>query len=539
MNLSKFNKKALVAAMLAMFTTAGAWAVEGVDAEPASMPGRLLVKFKSELAAADAEAGAVQLGAREVRRLRAGGKAQTRVANRWRLMLFAEDANIGQIMERVSRLPGVAWVEPDYIVYAAEIPNDSRFNELWGMHNTGQTGGTADADIDAPEAWDILAGGNTLVAVVDTGIDYNHPDLAANVWSNPGEIAGNFVDDDGNGYVDDTRGWDFVSNDNNPFDDNSHGTHVSGTIAAVGNNSQGVVGVNRSASIMPLKFLNASGSGSTADAVEAIYYAIDNGAKVMNHSWGGGGFSQSLSDAFTASQNANIVMAVAAGNSSRNIDTSPTYPASLPQPNIIAVAATTHNDALASFSNYGAAGVDLGAPGEAILSSVPNNGYSSFNGTSMATPHVAGAASLLLAAQPGLGFQQVKDLLMTTADPVPALAGRTVSGGRLNLHDALAAVGNPPPVNQLPVAAAGGDRIMARRTAAVLDGTASFDPDGSIAGYAWTSSHRGAILLNATTATPTVAISRFMTVGTVVTITLTVTDNEGATDTDELTVTIQ
>lgn len=534
-------KTALLAAAISLLFAGGAQAMEGVAPVPANAPGRLLVKFKSEGDADAAQGQAGRLGIREVRKLRAGVKPEAAIAKRWRVMNFAGDANLKMMMDRMSRLPGVEWVEPDPVVSAAGIPNDSRFAELWGMHNTGQTAGTVDADIDAPEAWDILQGGAVLVAVVDTGVDYQHADLASNIWVNPGEIAGNGVDDDGNGYIDDTRGWNFVAGNNDPYDDNQHGTHVSGTIAALGNNAKGVVGVNRQARILPLKFLNAQGYGYTSDAVEAIYYAIGQGAKVMNHSWSGGSYSRALADAFTAAQNANIVMAVAAGNTAQDIDATPTYPAALTHANIITVAATTHNDSLAYFSNYGARGVDMGAPGEAILSTVPGSGYAAYSGTSMATPHVAGAASLLLALNPNLTHAQIKDTLLASANPVAALAGKSVSGGRLNLQAALAATSNPPAANLPPVANAGADVTLARRASTVLNGTASFDPDGTIAAYAWVSSNSGVvgILSGATTATPTIMASPRARAGTVVTLTLTVSDNQGLKSSDEMKVTVK
>lgn len=535
------KKTALLAATVSLLFAGGAQAMEGVAPVPGNVPGRLLVKFKSETDADAADRQVAKLGVREARGLRAGGQPRTAIAKRWRVMHFAENTNMAKMMDRLSRLPGVEWVEPDYLVSVAAIPNDSRFGELWGMHNIGQTGGALDADTDAPEAWDTLKGGAVLVAVVDTGVDYNHSDLAANIWSNPDEIAGNGIDDDGNGYIDDTRGWNFVADNNDPYDDNTHGTHVSGTIAAIGDNGQGVVGVNRLARILPLKFLDAQGYGYSSDAVEAIYYAIEMGAKVMNHSWGGAGYSQSLADAFTAAQNANIVMAVAAGNAAQNTDAQPSYPASLPHANIIAVAATTSSDGLAYFSNYGALSVDLGAPGEGILSSIPREGYASYSGTSMATPHVAGAASLLLAANPALTHAQIKDLLIGSANPVAALAGKTVSGGRLNLQAALAGATTPPAANLPPVANAGADIALARRASARLNGSASFDPDGTIASYAWVSSNRAvvAIVSGAGTATPTIMVSPRARVGTVVTLTLTVSDNQGLKSSDEIKVTVK
>lgn len=538
---SRANPVTLLAAACAILFAGGAQAIEGMPPVRADAPGRLLVKFKTETDAEASQQRAGALGVRAARRLHVGDKPQTASAKRWRLMHFDRDADLATMKARLARLPGVEWVETDQLVSAAAIPNDSRFGELWGLHNSGQTGGTADADIDAPEAWDTLKGGAVLVAVVDTGIDYRHADLAANVWTNPGEIANNGVDDDGNGLVDDVRGWNYVANNNDPYDDNAHGSHVSGTLAGIGDNALGVVGVNRQARILPLKFLDAQGYGYTSGAVAAIYYAIDKGARVMNHSWSGAGYSQSLADAFTAAQTANVVMAVAAGNAGQNIDATPSYPAALQHANIVAVAATTHNDSLAYFSNYGAKGVDLGAPGEAILSSVPGNGYATYSGTSMATPHVAGAASLLLAANPALSAAQVKDILLGSIDPIAALAGKSVSGGRLNLRAALAAAATPPGTNLAPLANAGADVSLARRASMRLDGSGSYDPDGSIASHAWVSSNPSAIGITAgaTTATPTLWASPRARPGTVVTLTLTVTDNQGLKASDSLKATVK
>ncbi|NOY71407.1 MAG: S8 family serine peptidase, partial [Gammaproteobacteria bacterium] len=187
--------------------------------------------------------------------------------------------------------PDVEFAEPNYILHAYAIPDDTRFDSLWALHNTGQTGGVADADIDAPEAWDLQTGENVIIAVVDTGVDYNHSELSSNIWNNSAEIANNGRDDDGNGFIDDVRGWDFSNNDNNPMDDNNHGTHLAGTIAANGNNGSGIAGINWSARIMPLKFLDGAGAGSSANAIAAIDYAVANGARIINASWGGGPFS--------------------------------------------------------------------------------------------------------------------------------------------------------------------------------------------------------------------------------------------------------
>lgn len=267
-------------------------------------------------------------------------------------------------------------VEPNYAVSAQLTPNDPRFSELWGLNNTGQTGGTAGADIDAPQAWDTTTGSSAVVvAVIDTGVDYLHPELSGNMWRNPGETGSgrenNGVDDDANGFVDDVYGWDFVDEDNDPIDAHSHGTHVSGTIAARGNNGVGVVGVNWQCRIMACRFLDASGSGWTSDAVEAVNYAVANGAKVLNNSWGGGGYSSALEAAIAYARQQGVLFVAAAGNAGTDADQYPMYPAAYPDSNIVSVASTDHNDELSYFSNWGATSVDVAAPGSSILSSVP------------------------------------------------------------------------------------------------------------------------------------------------------------------------
>ena len=331
------------------------------------------------------------------------------------------------------------YIEPDYIVTkAATFPNDPGFPQQWALHNTN------DADIDAPEAWDIQTGNpNLVIGVIDTGVDYNHPDLVGNIWTNPGEIAGDGIDNDNNGYIDDIRGWDFAYNDNNPSDVDGHGTHVSGTIAGKGNNGVGVTGVAWNAKIMPLKFLNDSGSGSTSNAILAINYATAKGVKLTNNSWGGGGYSQALYDAINAAGQQGALFIAAAGNDSNNTDITPAYPASYNLANIISVASTTNTDSLSYFSNYGLTSVDLGAPGSNIYSTLPNNSYGTYSGTSMASPHVAGAAALVWSQNPTWTAQQVKNTLMNTGDPIAALAGKTVSGKRLNVFNALAAANLP------------------------------------------------------------------------------------------------
>ncbi len=336
------------------------------------------------------------------------------------------------------RDPAVEYIEPNTTVFATEtFPNDPSFEQLWGLNNTGQTGGVPDADIDAPEAWDIQTGNDVVIGVIDSGVDYTHPDLQDNIWTNPGEIPDDGIDNDGNGFVDDFYGYDFVNEDGDPFDDESHGTHVSGTIAAQGNNGIGVTGVNWDAQIMGIKFLDEFNSGTTFDAIEAVEYSIMMGVDLTNNSWGGGGFSQGLYDAIAAAGDAGQLFIAAAGNDSSDTDIFPHYPSSYDLDNIISVAATNDEDQLAGFSNFGATSVDLGAPGQEILSTVPGNNYAVFNGTSMATPHVSGVAALLLSEFPGLSAQDVKERILETVDPIPALEGITVSEGRLNAFNAL------------------------------------------------------------------------------------------------------
>jgi len=343
-----------------------------------------------------------------------------------------------------ARTQGVAYVEPDFMIAPTTIPNDPSFGTLWGLNNSGQSGGLANADINAPEAWNTTTGSRgVVIAVIDTGFDYNHPDLAANAWTNPGEVAGDGIDNDGNGKIDDVHGYDFVNNDADPMDDNGHGTHTSGTIGAVGNNGVGVVGVNWQVSIMGLKFLAGDGSGSTSGAVAAINYATqmrrDFGINIVatNNSWGGGGASTALRDAITAGGQAGILFVAAAGNEAANNETTPSYPANYTSDAIISVAATDRSNNLASFSNYGVTTVDLGAPGVSILSTTPNNTYASYSGTSMATPHVTGTVALLAAAYPQATSAQIRTAILASTTPIASLTGKVATGGLLNAANAL------------------------------------------------------------------------------------------------------
>ena len=409
------------------------------QAAPESHPAEILVRFKKSTGESRINAITKRHGAKEIKRFKQPKNIRNSTITQWRTIKLSNNANKKKVMEALQKNPFVEIVEPNYKVNINALPNDPMFSSLWGLHNTGQTGGTNDSDIDAPEAWDNLTGANSniIVAVIDTGVDYNHPDLAANMWTNPDEIPANGIDDDSNGYIDDVYGYDFYNYDADPWDDRNHGTHVAGTISAVGNNNIGVTGVSWGARIMAVKFLSASGSGYTSDAVNAVLYATGMGAKIMNNSWGGGGYSQALADAISAANDAGSLFVAAAGNSSRNNDRVPHYPSSYDISNVLAVAATDHEDLLAYFSSYGASTVDLSAPGVNILSTVPGSSYASFNGTSMATPHVAGAAALLLAQNPDRSALGLKRLIMDTTDSIPALTDITVSGGRLNVASAV------------------------------------------------------------------------------------------------------
>ncbi|MEW6212764.1 MAG: S8 family peptidase, partial [Acidobacteriota bacterium] len=346
--------------------------------------------------------------------------------------------------------PLVEYAEPDYYLRHTAMPNDSFFDRQWGLFNTGASSGKAGADIGATQAWDFTQGSdNIVVAVIDTGIDLSHADLAPNAWMNPGEVAGNSIDDDGNGFVDDTRGWNFVdkNNDTGPAFD-FHGTHVAGTVGASGNNSQGVTGVAWRVKLMALKFISGR-AGKTSHAVRAINYAVaqrraGQNVRVINASWGGEGDSESLREAIAAAGNAGILFVCAAGNGGEDFrgddnDDLPFFPSQLSDEmsNVISVAALDRSDNLASFSNFGHSTVSLGAPGVEVMSTLPGGNYGQLNGTSMATPHVAGAAVLLWAREPDLTPAQVKERLMMTAVPVLSIASKTASSARANAFNAI------------------------------------------------------------------------------------------------------
>lgn len=373
-----------------------------------------------------------------------------------------------QALDKLGRDSRVAYAVTNDIVQELGqpvVPNDLA-PQQYGPRN-----------ISAPRAWGEITGDRSkapLLAVIDSGIDYNHPDLAANIWTNPGEIPGNGVDDDANGVVDDVHGYNSARKTGDPLDDGSHGTHVAGTVGAVGNNGQGVVGVAWQANLMGVKFLE-KGFGDLADAIAALTYADKMGARVTQNSWGGSVYNQALMDTLAASPAIHIC---AAGNSKQNSDVQPAYPAAYPLDNIVSVAATDLNDQLAGFSNYGPQSVDLAAPGVEILSTVPGGGLGVKSGTSMAAPHVSGAVSLILEKFPALTNRQLKDRLLFSTDRLAQLEGKVASGGRLNLAAAL----------EVDSVAPGAPRDLRARSAedeVALSWTASGDDgaEGKVAAY--------------------------------------------------------
>jgi len=412
---------------------------------------RWIVKFKAHTPFSQKAAIQSRIGARLIRSVPQG-----------QFQLWSLPAGRAQL-EELNALPEVAWAEPDPIYTATALPNDPELAQQWGLANPTLPG----ADIHAAEAWEITPGSAAVtVAVIDAGIDWTHPDLAENIWQNAGEdLDGDGVlvfvngrwqfdpddlngqDDDGNGYPDDLIGWDFANHDNNPYDDtpHGHGTHVGGIIAARGNNALGISGVSWHSKLMPLKFLDQNSRGYLSDAIAALDYARSMGARVSNNSWGGYAHSQALEEALQRLEAADHILVAAAGNNQLNNDQYPLYPASLNSDHIVAVAASTEDDQLAPFSNYGPNTVDLAAPGVNIYSTLPNGSYGTSSGTSMAAPFVSGAVALLLSLDPNMPAAEVVAQLLNTTDQPGALIGKTTSSGRLNLAQALATSGQQTP----------------------------------------------------------------------------------------------
>jgi subtilisin family serine protease len=416
--------------------------------QAAVVPGEVIVKFRAG-ASSTARGAALQHANAAVRErivtasMRRGGDSDG-------LVVVHSGLGTGAAIERLRGNPSVEYAEPNYVYQHSAVSNDTYFTNgsLWGMYG----GATTPANVygsGAGVAWaaNHTSCSNVYIGIIDEGYMYTHEDLAANAGTNPGEVAGNGADDDGNGYVDDVYGWDFAGNNNSVFDGTTddHGTHVAGTIGAVGGNGKGVAGVCWGVKLLSGKFLGSNG-GTTANAIKAVDYFTDlktrHGINLVatNNSWGGGGFSQALQDAIERANAAGILFVAAAGNSTYNCEVSACYPGEYPNANIISVASITSTGAISSFSNYGSTTVDIGAPGSGVYSTVPASskgkvvsGYASYGGTSMASPHVAGAAALYAAYHPGSSAATIKSAILTSALPTASLSGKTVTGGRLNV----------------------------------------------------------------------------------------------------------
>jgi thermitase len=409
--------------------------------EPDFIPGQYVVELRHPLASFETNALERALGGRIIMQVRDN------------MVVVQRDSREAK-SKALRALQGNAIIkiaDPNWIMRTSKTPNDPEFGKLWGLSNDGGIDahggrGVKGVDIGAVKAWDKTTGSKSVVVgIIDTGVDFKIPDLADNAWTNEKEAHGlTGVDDDANGYVDDIHGYNFADEKGDSTDDQGHGSHCAGTIGARGDDGAGVAGVNWYVSIMAVKFLDSNGSGSLANAIRAIDYARKNGAQVLSNSWGGGTFAQTLFDAITETQKAGELFVAAAGNDGADSDANPAYPASYKIDNIISVAALDMRGELASFSNYGATTVHLAAPGVNVYSTAPAPlNFQFMSGTSMATPHVAGAAALLLAAEPHLTYGELKQRLMSGARPLHTLKGKTISGGMLDVSYALS--GDTPP----------------------------------------------------------------------------------------------
>jgi subtilisin family serine protease len=510
-------------------------ALEALDTH-AHMPNELIVQFQPGVSA-QGKAQALK---------RVGGQRQERlVSEAWRrdgkgdleLVRLPPGIGIAAAVRGLEEDASIEFAEPNWLVFHTAASNDPYYTNgsLWGMYGDATTPANPYGS-QAGEAW--AAGstncGSVWVGIIDEGYMYTHEDLAANAGKNPGEIAGNAVDDDANGYVDDVYGWDFDGNNNTVYDgsQDDHGTHVAGTIGGVGGNGKGVAGVCWQVKLMDAKFLGKRG-GTTANAIKAVDYFTDLKTRhdmnfvATNNSWGGGGYSQGLYDAIERANAQNILFVAAAGNGGSDgvgddNDAVPHYPSSYANANIISVAAITSSGAKSGFSNYGATSVDLGAPGSGIYSTLPG-GYGSYSGTSMATPHVTGAAALYAAANAGASASQIKNAIMDAAVATSSLSGKTVSGGRLDVSSFVGGGGgggNVPPTASFT--------FDCLELACTFSDTSS--DDNGVSSWSWDFGDGGSALIQSPS-------HDFAAAGTY-TVVLTVTDNEGAMDTASAAVTV-
>jgi subtilisin family serine protease len=420
---------------------------QSLAAGAAHVPGELLVQFKRGVSAEARSRTLARIDGRPLQRLKAAAQRRDGRGDLERVSM-RQGLAMAAALRALQADPAVDFAEPNWLYKTQETSDDPYYTsgQLWGMQGAGTTPSNAFGS-GAAAAWEAgkTCSSDVVVGIIDEGMHVRHQDLRANILAVPGEIAGNGIDDDGNGYVDDVNGWDFFNNDASVFDGRTddHGTHVAGTVGATGGNTKGVAGVCWNVKMVSAKFLGAGG-GTTADAILAVDYVTDlktrHGLNLVatNNSWGGGGFSQGLKDAIDRAGAADILFVAAAGNSGANMETTNFYPAGYDSDNIISVANITSTGTLAGSSNYGATRVDLGAPGSGIWSTVPGrfafqSKYASYTGTSMASPHVAGAVALYKSLNPGATGAQIKAAILAATIPTPSLAGRTVTGGRLDV----------------------------------------------------------------------------------------------------------
>ncbi len=432
-------------------------------------PTRILVKFKAEVpeqahgAMVQSEGMRVRRHYRTDPRLMCLDEAQPGRATS--LTVEQRTEALRNRMEALRRTGKFEYVEPDYVVRPTLQPSDEAFQDgtLWGLRNTARPG----VDIGAETAWDATTGSSdVVVGVIDTGIRYTHEELASQMWINDDEIPDNGIDDDNDGYVDNIYGINAAEDNGDPFDNDDHGTHVSGTIGAQANGGGPHVGVAWNVRLMALKFLNPY--GFTSDAIECLEFALQEGVKISNNSWGGGGYSQAMYDMLERARDAGHLFIAAAGNDGSNNDLTPSYPNGYDLDNVVSVAALDRNDRLANFSNYGSETVDLGAPGVEIYSCTAGSDteYSVFQGTSMASPHVTGVAALLLAQSPSASYFELRERLLTTTVPVAELAGKCVTGGRVNAANALG--GSPDGVLEISVNPSSGQAVLSPSTQPIV-----------------------------------------------------------------------
>ncbi len=462
--MENFTRKAVVVALLVGFVAAGCEPVQNMETpSPSSaaqsggrlaagkdfMADEILIKFTPGVASLKKKELLALIGGSEVSDLLADALNKIKDKETETVKLYRIRKGVLEAIAQLNGKEGIDYAEPNFIYHHTATANDPYYTNgsLWGMYGSSTTPANPYGS-NAAAAWGAgyTGSGTVYVGVIDEGIQITHPELDANIWVNPFDPTDG-VDNDGNGYRDDRNGWDFAGNNNTVYDggtsgnSDDHGTHVAGTIGAE-RNGAGVVGVNWNIKLISAKFLGTNG-GTTANAVKAVDYLtnlkIRHGLNIVasNNSWGGGGYSQALYDAISRANNAGILFIAAAGNSGTNNDTQPSYPANYNLPNVIAVAAISNQGALASFSQYGAQTVDIGAPGVGVISTTAYNTYSSYSGTSMATPHVTGAVALYKSVKPSATAAQIKNAILSSAVPTPSLSGKTVTGGRLDAFGAL------------------------------------------------------------------------------------------------------